>query len=545
MDSLYPEIIKSTNNLTMTTPEARRRSHDQLLIPTNLEKSDQIMVEVTYQGPKTPTKSRLHSVRSSNPNGNQDNSSGTLQNERILMKNVVIMGITFALVYSSFNALQGLQSSLFTETGLGLKALSLIYGFGVLSSFYGSLIVQKLSANWTMAASFLTFSLFTVSYFYPRPSTVLPAALILGLSLGPLCCAKATYLNQIISKLTCLTQNIRDKLQQRYLRVFHLLSNSGAIFGNLITALILHYSGDIYIYTSRAKLSNTLLTNPKISAADVLSTPGLCHLDQCDSGHVFRNGSIIYFVLPTSISLALIGFYLGVVFVGLIGIIVALEKFDVLIPQDPMERPLYLQSLRSIGLLCREPRQQLLFPIVLFIGLEQGFMYADFTKSYVSCTLGLEAIGYTMMCMGAMNTLGALLVHHFTKHIKRPLIMAAGLTFHVGLLMVLWLWRPMIDDVAVFYVIAAGWGLCHSIWETLSLTYIIISYTSDWQIPYIAYFMYQGLGLTMAYSFAFYLCTEIKIYILAAALFFAILPYSILEFRLHHQQKIQQRTSVL
>ncbi|KFM80835.1 hypothetical protein X975_19181, partial [Stegodyphus mimosarum] len=46
-------------------------------------------------------------------------------------------------------------------------------------------------------------------------------------------------------------------------------------------------------------------------------------------------------------------------------------------------------------------------------------------------------------------------------------IMVAALICHIGLLMVLWLWTPVRDDVAVFYVIAAGWGLCNAVWETL------------------------------------------------------------------------------
>lgn len=82
--------------------------------------------------------------------------------------------------------------------------------------------------------------------------------------------------------------------------------------------------------------------------------------------------------------------------------------------------------------------------------------------------MGLEAVGYTMLCLGATTTLGCVAAHQFFRHISRLTIMAAALICHAGLLMVLWLWTPVSDDVAVFYVIAAGWGLCNAVWETMT-----------------------------------------------------------------------------
>lgn len=75
-----------------------------------------------------------------------------------------------------------------------------------------------------------------------------------------------------------------------------------------------------------------------------------------------------------------------------------------------------------------------------------------------------------MMIRGVMAILGSILVHGCIAHIQRPLILAAGIVCQAGLLMILALWKPDNDDVPVFYVVASGWALCTSIWDTLSLS---------------------------------------------------------------------------
>ncbi|GBN54879.1 hypothetical protein AVEN_17441-1 [Araneus ventricosus] len=150
-----------------------------------------------------------------------------------------------------------------------------------------------------------------------------------------------------------------------------------------------------------------------------------------------------------------------------------------------------------------------------------------------------------MMCLGGAHTLGSIGVHLFSQHFQRPIIMAGGLVCQSGLLMVLWLWTPVKDDAAVFYVIAGGWGLCHAIWETLSLTFLAATYPDDWQAPFCTYYQLQWFGMAISFCISPYLCTEIKILALAIFLAVAIIPYTILEFRLHHRSQMQNRTDML
>ena len=72
-----------------------------------------------------------------------------------------------------------------------------------------------------------------------------------------------------------------------------------------------------------------------------------------------------------------------------------------------------------------------------------------------------------MICFGAVSSVSCIMIGYFaSKHIKRFAFIIAGATFNVGLLIVLWLWKPNPNDVPNFFVVAGCLGLCDAIWQT-------------------------------------------------------------------------------
>ncbi|XP_013773276.2 protein unc-93 homolog A-like [Limulus polyphemus] len=546
----------------MSTSSGRHKFYEQARFLSARSKSttDQLSIEVRFDGPKSHVSARVKPKRAEIHAAVDDNHNGIRQDqvvsEKQLIKNIVILGISSVFVFSSFFALQNIQSSIFQQTGLGLKAFCCVYGLMILSSVYGPMFVQKLTPNWTIALSFVMISLLISTFFYPRLYTLIPSAVPLGLSLGPMFSAYTSILMQLVSKMTCLTDVPQERVQQRFLRMFYLFLNISRISGNLLTALLLRYGGDVYVYPTQQQLDSQpeVRYDPDsekhdpsltVTLSREVASRSLCATNECQDFGILRDVPKFIFLLPSNVSLMLVSVYLGLALTGVAIVTTLLDKFDLYVYQDPLERSLCFRTLKNLGLTFVDPQQRLLLPFVLFIGMEQGFMSTTFTQAYVSCALGLEAVGYTMMCMGAMNTVGALAVHQFAKHFKRPLIMAAGFVFHAGLLMVLWLWRPVKDDVAVFYVIAAAWGLCNAVWETLTLTFVVTTYTDEWYGPFAAYSLVQALGLTLAFSGSLYLCPTMQIYILAGVFTLVAIPYTCLEVRVHQQRKNQEQSATL
>lgn len=85
------------------------------------------------------------------------------------------------------------------------------------------------------------------------------------------------------------------------------------------------------------------------------------------------------------------------------------------------------------------------------------------------------------MCFGAVSSISCILIGIVaSRHIKRFAFIVAGATFNVGLLIVLWLWKPTLDDVPNFFVVAGCLGLCDAIWQTQTYSRFIerVSYLS-------------------------------------------------------------------
>ena len=87
-------------------------------------------------------------------------------------------------------------------------------------------------------------------------------------------------------------------------------------------------------------------------------------------------------------------------------------------------------------------------------------------QHYVNCAMGVYSLGPILMCFGGVSALSSLVIGCIAQHIKRFAFITAGATFNVGLLIVLWLWKPVPSDIPNFFVVSACLGLCDAIWQT-------------------------------------------------------------------------------
>ncbi|XP_052132841.1 UNC93-like protein [Frankliniella occidentalis] len=207
------------------------------------------------------------------------------------------------------------------------------------------------------------------------------------------------------------------------------------------------------------------------------------------------------------------------------------------------ERP--PSHLRSVWDSFKDARMQLIIPLSIFIGLEQGFMLADFSKWYVVCSLGLHNVCLVFMSMGLMQSVAAFTLSMLLQHIRRYIVIGVGFTFHTCLIMVLLMWLPSAEDSALFYVISAAWGVCNAIWETLSFSLLVRVYPDSWQGPVSLSNMWRFLGLSLSFLMHASACNSFKLYALFAALVLAVTPYALLEYRLDVRRRSKHSSAPL
>ncbi|OTF76070.1 hypothetical protein BLA29_011405 [Euroglyphus maynei] len=117
--------------------------------------------------------------------------------------------------------------------------------------------------------------------------------------------------------------------------------------------------------------------------------------------------------------------------------------------------------------------------MAFFIGFQQGFFMADFNKLFVSCALGLKAIGSIMLTRGFVHLAATFLLYEFIRHIQRSVILIAGTVCQLSVLAILYLWRPN-DDIPLYYVITMTYSLANAIMQTLLLRQDLLSYNNKY-----------------------------------------------------------------
>lgn len=101
--------------------------------------------------------------------------------KRRVMKNVLLIGFSWILLFTAFQSIANLQSSLNGDSGLGTASLSTVYVALIVGSiFLPTTMMEKLGIKWTIISCQGAYILFIAANLYARYWTMIPAAIILG-----------------------------------------------------------------------------------------------------------------------------------------------------------------------------------------------------------------------------------------------------------------------------------------------------------------------------------------------------------------------------
>lgn len=300
------------------------------------------------------------------------------------MQNTVTLSIALVLCYHGFTTLQSLQSSVFPQ--IGIDSLCTLYSFAALSCLFAPTIVLKIGLRWTSLLYGILSVLYMISFYFYNDYGFIASSLVLGVSFGPMFCACISYLSSNISRLPFVTQIMRDKIQQRYLKIFCIITKSNFFLGNLVTSLVMHFNVEnvkfITSPTNSTKDTTEIFTSKYDLCFQVHLKDSTLLQDFSKMKEDFYENDIViqFYSLHQNSVRALVLIFSTCIALGVLLILVFLEKIEFLLQQDPMERPLILQTLRQIRLVFLDKHIRLTIPLVIFIGIEQGFIFADFTR---------------------------------------------------------------------------------------------------------------------------------------------------------------------
>jgi hypothetical protein len=269
--------------------------------------------------------------------------------------NIVILSVSFFLIFAAFLALQSLQSSLNATEGKGVACLAVLYSCMCVSSlFLAPVLLGILRPKWTLAICFVCHCLFTASNFYPQWYVLIPACALLGVASGPLWAAENTYMTSLAVMHAAAVREKRETIIQQFNGIFFAIFQASVVGGNLISALVFTFANDK-------------------NGTDILQeSSGSCHVN-----------SSLCVLDSTKYTLFTVFEVLGIT--GLLLLVVALNTLQKLGAVKQKRKKAFELAL-SVVKLHKDVKLLLLLPIVFYNGLEQAFFAGEYTKVNFLCS---------------------------------------------------------------------------------------------------------------------------------------------------------------
>lgn len=267
-------------------------------------------------------------------------------------------------------------------------------------------LINRLTTKWTMILAFCFFTVYIAANFYPRHFLMIPLSVLLGSMAGPMWSAQATYVTTLALTYAQHRKIIfeSDDVINQFMGVFFGFHRSSQIWGNLISTLILSLNGtelsgnsthNSLSFWRGSRYRHFMNSSEEVSLTSLSSSfwedeVGQCGAKVCNyidsvsqSSDEMYSSDVNELVasIPDATRYMLLTSYLAC---GVMAGVVVVALLDQIHLGKTEADPEFSQSSWELCLatvkMLKDTKCLLLMPLVTFVGLEQGFMFGDFTK---------------------------------------------------------------------------------------------------------------------------------------------------------------------
>ncbi|CAH1785835.1 unnamed protein product [Owenia fusiformis] len=486
-----------------------------------------------------------------------------------IYKNLMVLSFSFMFIMTAFMSLQSLQSSLNREAGVGVISLSCLYGGALFSCMFAPVLIKKFGPKWCLSFGWLTQCIFTSANFYPKMYTLVPAGAILGIGTGLIWTSQGVYLTTIALEFASISRETGPSVMSRFNGIFFMIFQSTQIWGNLISSLILHTSGENDIspenFTEIVHLNQTDVTQLNqtyITQLDQIYVPQLnqtyvthkedsfqneitrcgakfCPFEQSTNGTAFTAPpkNIVYTLMGIFLSCGIAGTCLTVFFLSRLP-----QKSSREISEEE-DLTLCERLSSTFQLLVKDVRMPLLAALCFYTGTEQALMYGDFTQSFIGCELGVGWVGYIMICLGVCNATFAFILGRLEKYTGRPALFVSATVINVALMLTMLMWTPDKQQMYVFFIIPALWGACDAVWQSQTSALLGVLFSSQKEAAFANFRLWQNLAQTIAFATSGLMCMSVKVIIAITLACISLALYIVVEVKEKMSGKMSSRRS--
>ncbi|XP_013382521.1 protein unc-93 homolog A isoform X5 [Lingula anatina] len=374
---------------------------------------------------------------------------------------------------------------------------------------------------------------------------MIPGALLFGILGTPIYAAQGYIVTTAAIQNAALTGRNEDEVISTFNGVFWSCFYTTQVSGNLLSTLVLQESEH-----NRNSERNSSLGNGSVGLGDRFfnrtQTQSVCSVHSCPDnwvmGHIHSETQsprpedhLVYI---------LVGTYLGLVVIGMCITAFALKEQEV---EHDVKATVHetKELLLATFTLMKDPNLFLMIPLYVFNGFHMIFLFSEFTKAFVACELGIEWVGYTMMCYGVTSAISPWVFGHLHKWIGFPINYTAAGIINMALFIQMLVYPVSKEHLGYFFFIPGIWGVLNGMWQSRTLALLGIHFSHNQRPAFANYHLWQGVGFTVSFAYGNLLCVATKIYICMTMLVLSLLLYYVVEIKTRLEKKKEKSGQVI
>ncbi|XP_046556866.1 protein unc-93 homolog A-like [Haliotis rubra] len=419
------------------------------------------------------------------------------------MKNTIVLAFSFFAVFTAYQGILNIASSINQDKGLGVASLSCINVSCIVTALLGPLYIQCVGLKTSFILAFFAHCLYCLSNFHPTWWILMPSSVLLGLTLSPMWIARHLYITTM-GKYDCQSkQEDNHGSLSKHNGIFFAFFSLAQVTGNLFSSVVLHQSS-----TDQSDLKQAYI----------------CGADDCPG---IENKTTMIIRPDTPVLNLLLGIYLTCQLIGLLVTMLFLRPLKM----EGSDRKNVIEKPPACFGVLRQKTLLLLIPLKLSQAVNTSIMITGFTKAFVSCSAGVKMVGFVMMTSGLISSVCAVTFGHGATYTGRKPLMAITLSTDFVTLLSLLLWKPMAGETYLLFIVPSIWAVGDGIWKSQIMSLIAITFPGGHQqLAGFASIVAMGdIGFTFVLITDRLLCLRIKLYVAIFLWAAAIVSYVILE----------------
>ncbi|KAG9159176.1 hypothetical protein Leryth_018153 [Lithospermum erythrorhizon] len=393
-------------------------------------------------------------------------------------KDIHILCWSFLLIFLAYGAAQNLESTINTEGDLGTTSLGILYLSFAVCSLFASVVVRKLGAKRALLLGSTGYWLFVAANLKANWYTMIPACVYLGFCASIIWVGQGTYLTSTARSHSNDSNLHEESVIGKFNGEFYGMFALHQVFGNLITLFLLR-DGE-----GGSTSGTTLLF--------------LVFL------FVMTFGSILMFFLTKRKG----------------------KEDEKLQSSAAGACNAVMSLLKSVANLFLDNRILLVIPLIAYSGLQQAFVWAEYTKFIVEPTLGEGGVGGAMAVYGVFDAICSLAAGRLTSGLTSITMIVLGGVF-VQAIVYLWLLFSYSATSGIFGIIypllmAALLGIGDGVLNTQLSALLGILFKHDLEGAFAQLKLWQSVSIAIVFFMSPYLSLQTMVLIMVTAVLISV-----------------------